>query len=59
MTRAAIIVAQNFQDEEYVFPYYRCLEEKWHVEVATPGGEVVYGKYGVPEIGRASCRERV
>ena len=48
MIKAAIIAAQNFQDEEYVYPYYRCLEEKWRVEVATPGGEVVYGKYGVP-----------
>ena len=48
MTRVAIIVAQNFQDEEYVYPYYRCLEEGYAVEVATPDGKVMPGKYGVP-----------
>ena len=48
MNKAVILVAQNFQDEEYVYPYYRLLEEGFDVEVATPDGEIVYGKYGVP-----------
>ena len=48
MPRIAIIVAQNFQDEEFVYPYYRIMEEGWHVEVATPDGAVMAGKYGVP-----------
>ncbi len=48
MIRVAIIVAQNFQDEEFVYAYYRLLEEGYHVDVATPGGEQMLGKYGVP-----------
>lgn len=48
MKRAVIITAQNFQDEEFVYPYYRLLEEGYHVDVATPGKENVTGKYGVP-----------
>lgn len=48
MKRIAIIVAQNFQDEEFVYPYYRILEEGWRVDVATPTGQDLPGKYGVP-----------
>jgi len=48
MKNVAIIVAQNFQDEEFVYPYYRVLEEGFHVEVATPTGQDMMGKYGVP-----------
>lgn len=48
MKRSVILVAQNFQDEEFVYPYYRLLEEGYKVDVATPNGEVMYGKYGVP-----------
>ena len=46
--KAVIITAANFQDEEFVYPYYRLLEEKYIVEVATPDKTPVYGKYGVP-----------
>lgn len=46
--RAVIITAQGFQDEEYVYPYYRLLEAGFSVEVATKDGAVVLGKYGVP-----------
>ena len=48
MKRVVIIVAQNFQDEEFVYPYYRVQEEGFHLEVATPGGQNMIGKYGVP-----------
>ncbi|MEN6336461.1 MAG: type 1 glutamine amidotransferase domain-containing protein [Phycisphaerales bacterium] len=48
MKRVVIIVAQNFQDEEFVYPYYRVLEEGFHLDVATPGGQNMTGKYGVP-----------
>lgn len=48
MKRAVIITASNFQDEEFTYPYYRMLEEGYHVDVATPGKENVTGKYGVP-----------
>jgi protease I len=46
--KALIVAATGFQDEEYIFPYYRMLEEGWKVDVGTPGGQDVYGKYGVP-----------
>ena len=48
MTRVAIIVAQNFQDEEFVYPFYRIQEEGWRADVATPTGHDMLGKYGVP-----------
>lgn len=48
MKNVVIIVAPNFQDEEFVYPYYRMLEEGYGVDIATPGGQVVVGKYGVP-----------
>ncbi len=48
MKRIAIIVAQNFQDEEFVYPYYRVIEEGYQVDVATPDGLNMLGKYGVP-----------
>ncbi len=46
--RAVIITAQGFQDEEFVYPYYRLLEAGFSVQVATKDGAVVNGKYGVP-----------
>jgi protease I len=46
--RVVIITGPGFQDEEYVYPYYRLLEAGFSVEVATKDGAVVYGKYGVP-----------
>lgn len=48
MKKAVIITAQNFQDEEYIYPYYRLLEEGFKVDVATPDKVTMYGKYGVP-----------
>jgi len=48
MVKAVIITGQGFQDEEYVYPYYRLLEAGYQVDVATKGGDLVYGKYGVP-----------
>lgn len=48
MIKAVIITAQNFQDEEFTYPYYRMLEEGYEVDIATPDKAVVYGKYGVP-----------
>ncbi|HKZ72261.1 MAG TPA: DJ-1/PfpI family protein, partial [Nitrospirota bacterium] len=48
MKEVVIITAPNFQDEEFVYPYYRLVEEGFHVHVATPDKVIVYGKYGVP-----------
>ena len=49
MTRAVILVEQGFQDEEFIYPYYRMQEEGWLVDVAVPDTTKQYfGKYGVP-----------
>lgn len=53
MKRVAIITGPGFQDEEFVYPYYRFLEAHAEVEVATATGQDVFGKYGVPA--RATC----
>lgn len=42
--KALILVADGFQDEEFIYPYYRLKEEGWEVDVY-PGGR---GKYGIP-----------
>lgn len=46
--RAVIITGPGFQDEELIYPYYRLQEAGFHVDLATKGEAVVYGKYGVP-----------
>ncbi|MBF0384761.1 MAG: type 1 glutamine amidotransferase [Candidatus Omnitrophica bacterium] len=48
MKKIVIITAQNFQDEEFTYPYYRLKEEGYLVDVATPDKKEVFGKYGVP-----------
>lgn len=48
MKRAVIITASGFQDEEFVYPYYRLLEEGFDLAVATKDKAVVHGKYGIP-----------
>jgi len=48
MIRSVIITGPGFQDEEFVYSYYRLMEAGYKVEVATKDGEIVYGKYGVP-----------
>ena len=57
MKRVVIIVAQNFQDEEFVYPYYRILEEGWQMDVASPTGEDMLGKYGVPARATMSTKD--
>ena len=42
-----IVVAENFQDEEFVYPYYK-LNEFSKVTVASSNGQDKFGKYGVP-----------
>jgi protease I len=46
--RTVIITAPGFQDEEVIYPYYRLLEEQYHVDIATKDGADVFGKFGVP-----------
>jgi protease I len=46
--RVVIITGPGFQDEEFIYPYYRLQEAGYAVDVATKDGAVVHGKYGVP-----------
>ena len=46
--RAVIITATGFQDEEFIYPFYRLQEAGFLVDVATLYQTNVYGKYGVP-----------
>lgn len=58
MLRVVIITAQNFQDEEVIYPYYRLQElDNCQVDLATPNGEVMYGKYGVPARANADAKK--
>ncbi|MBF0127816.1 MAG: type 1 glutamine amidotransferase [Magnetococcales bacterium] len=57
MINAVIITAKGFQDEEVIYPYYRLLEEGYQVDIATPDGQVVLGKYGVPARATMSTKE--
>lgn len=57
--RVVIITAKGFQDEELIYPYYRLKEEMIDVDIATPDGEIVYGKYGVPARATISTKELV
>ncbi len=44
--KALIISADNFEDSELLFPYYRLKEEGIEVEVATPSCGTIRGKHG-------------
>ncbi|MBN1384034.1 MAG: type 1 glutamine amidotransferase [Elusimicrobia bacterium] len=48
MKRAVIITGPNFQDEEYIYPYYRLQEAGFKVDVAVKDKASIKGKYGVP-----------
>ena len=46
-----ILTAECFQDEEYIYCYYRLTEEGIIPDICTPTGKSVIGKYGVPTKG--------
>ena len=48
MKRAVIITGPNFQDEEFIYPYYRLQEAGFKVDVAIKDKVVTKGKYGLP-----------
>src|SRR3989337_85648 len=48
MKRSVIITGPNFQDEEFIYPFYRLQEAGFQVDVAVKDKEAVKGKYGVP-----------
>lgn len=57
MINAVIITGPGFQDEEYVYPFYRLEEAGYKVDVATKDGSIVYGKYGVPARATMSTKD--
>jgi protease I len=57
MKRAVIITAPGFQDEEFVYPYYRLLEAGFRVDVATKDKATVHGKYGVPAVATVNATD--
>jgi protease I len=46
--RAVILTGPGFQDHDVIYCYYRLIEEGYDVAIATKGGALVKGKYGVP-----------
>jgi deglycase len=48
MKKAVIITGPNFQDEEFIYPFYRIQEAGFYLDVAVKDKSVVKGKYGVP-----------
>ena len=46
--RAVIITGPGFQDEEFIYPFYRLQEAGFMVDVAIKDKAVVHGKYGIP-----------
>ncbi len=46
--RAIIITGPGFEDSEFIYPYYRLLEEGVHVDSATSNDADVVGKHGYP-----------
>lgn len=57
MKRAVIITGPGFQDEEFVYPYYRMQEAGYHLDVATKDKTVVIGKFGVAAKPTKSAQE--
>jgi len=45
--RALIMAADGFGDSEFLYPYYRLMEEDIDVDIATPGEKDVEGKHGI------------
>ena len=55
--RAIIIIGPGFQDEEFLYPYYRLQEAGFRVDVATSNDKMVTGKYGVPATPTVSLKD--
>ena len=48
MDKKAIIISSKLvQDQEFVYPYYRLLEEEFEIDVCLPEGEIVKGFQGI------------
>ena len=48
MIKIAILAEKGVQDEEYLYPSTRLLEEGWVVDTYSLNGGQIYGKYGIP-----------
>ena len=47
MRKAVIVTGKLVQDHEFIYPYYRLLEEGYEVDVAVRGKETVQGQIGI------------
>jgi protease I len=50
--RAVILTGPGFQDHDVIYCYYRCLEQGYNIDIATPAGASLIGKYEVPLNGK-------
>jgi protease I len=46
--RIAILLERGFQEEEFIYPYYRCLEEGYKAQIVSPYTGTIRGKHGFP-----------
>ncbi|MDP2630716.1 MAG: type 1 glutamine amidotransferase domain-containing protein [Candidatus Uhrbacteria bacterium] len=51
--KVAILLENDFRDEEAIYPYYRLQEEQYEVVIATDKKKEVRGKFGIPLLGTA------
>lgn len=55
--RIAIILENDFRDEEAFYPYYRLQEAGFIVEIATDQKKQTHGKFGVPMQGTIAFQD--
>jgi len=48
MARALLLIENNFEDAEALYPYYRMKEAGFEVSVAGPAEGIYHGKHGYP-----------
>ncbi len=46
--KVAVLIADFVEEVEFIYPYYRLLEEGYEVKVLSPDGKGVKGKKGLP-----------
>jgi len=46
--KAVVLTANRFEDMEVYIPTYRLLEAGWHVDIAAPKVEKIFGEHGYP-----------
>ena len=46
--KAVVLTADKFEDLEVLYPLFRLMEEGWHVDIAAPTREEIYGEHDYP-----------